>query len=286
MAGIDSTSSTKACTKCGVIKALEEFHKAASRRDGRKFTCKACDKIYSAQRYIQKRDELREYYRVRYLEKSAVSRAESEKKKLRALEEATKRCAACGEVKLKELFAKAPKRPDGVRPYCKDCSNAANRAYRAEFPERASASSKKWADANPEKRRAKALRWNLENPGRATKLVVEWQKRKMETDPMFRFISQTRQAIRKSIRKMGYRKSGTTSRILGCDWAQFRKHIEAQFLKGMSWENRSEWHIDHIVPISSASSQEDVLRLNHFTNLRPLWARDNCAKSSKAFYLI
>jgi len=49
----------------------------------------------------------------------------------------------------------------------------------------------------------------------------------------------------------------------------------------MSWENRHLWHIDHIMPVSMAKTYDEVIRLNHYKNLRPLWAHENLAKSDK-----
>jgi hypothetical protein len=49
----------------------------------------------------------------------------------------------------------------------------------------------------------------------------------------------------------------------------------------MCWENRNEWHIDHIVPLSSAKTEDEVYGLCHYTNLQPLWAKDNLQKSNK-----
>ena len=74
--------------------------------------------------------------------------------------------------------------------------------------------------------------------------------------------------------------------MIGCLFDRLVLHIERQFLPGMSWENRSEWHIDHIVPLASASSLEEMERLNHFTNLRPLWASDNLSKGAKVETLL
>jgi hypothetical protein len=51
----------------------------------------------------------------------------------------------------------------------------------------------------------------------------------------------------------------------------------------MSWENHGEWHIDHIVPLSSAITEEELRKLSHYTNLQPLWATDNLSKGSKNF---
>lgn len=68
--------------------------------------------------------------------------------------------------------------------------------------------------------------------------------------------------------------------MLGCDWHHLKTHLESKFVDGMSWENRSLWHIDHIIPLASAKSVEEVVRLCHHTNLQPLWAKDNIRKGA------
>ena len=87
--------------------------------------------------------------------------------------------------------------------------------------------------------------------------------------------------VRKSIKSKGFVKSSRTKQILGCDHETFIKHIESQFKDGMSWDNRSEWHIDHKIPMASAKAEGEVLALNHYTNLQPLWAMDNIKKGAK-----
>jgi hypothetical protein len=54
----------------------------------------------------------------------------------------------------------------------------------------------------------------------------------------------------------------------------------------MNWENRDQWHVDHIVPLATAKNEQDVIALNHFSNLRPLWAKENLQKGSKLNFLI
>jgi hypothetical protein len=51
----------------------------------------------------------------------------------------------------------------------------------------------------------------------------------------------------------------------------------------MTWDNygRGGWHIDHIIPSSSAIDIESLIKLQHYTNLQPLWAIDNMKKGSK-----
>lgn len=108
-----------------------------------------------------------------------------------------------------------------------------------------------------------------------------YHKNRMETDITYRVKIISRNLIRKSLYKSGYTKRSRTYQILGCSYEEFRSHLENQFLEGMNWENRNLWEIDHIVPISIAKSEEEMLILNHYQNLRPLWKGENQKKSNE-----
>lgn len=54
----------------------------------------------------------------------------------------------------------------------------------------------------------------------------------------------------------------------------------------MTWANRHLWHIDHIVPMATATTEAEAIALNHFTNLRPVWGADNLAKGAKQTHLL
>ena len=69
--------------------------------------------------------------------------------------------------------------------------------------------------------------------------------------------------------------------MLGCSWEELKTHIENQFTEGMSWDRLSEIHIDHIIPLASATTEEDLIKLAHYTNLQPLWAKDNISKGCR-----
>jgi hypothetical protein len=86
--------------------------------------------------------------------------------------------------------------------------------------------------------------------------------------------------------KHDYKKTTKIYQVIGCTQQELLQHIEKQFLKGMSWKNRKLWHIDHIIPMDSAKTIEDNYKLNHFTNLRPMWAKDNLSKKNNATHLI
>ena len=62
---------------------------------------------------------------------------------------------------------------------------------------------------------------------------------------------------------------------------ELKIHLEKQFKPGMSWDNRKEWHIDHIVPLASAKDEETMNKLCHYTNLQPLWAEENLSKGAR-----
>jgi hypothetical protein len=108
-----------------------------------------------------------------------------------------------------------------------------------------------------------------------------YQKQKAENDFLFRESKKIKNLISKSFRDNGYSKNARAHDILGCSYDSFVKHIESLFLSGMNWNNRSEWHLDHIIPISSAKSFEDLVDLNHYKNFQPLWAKDNIRKGNK-----
>jgi hypothetical protein len=79
----------------------------------------------------------------------------------------------------------------------------------------------------------------------------------------------------------GERRTNTLARAVGYSRDELRAHIERQFLSGMCWANYGDWHIDHIVPKNrfDPSDSNDVRQCWALSNLRPLWASDNCARS-------
>lgn len=89
-----------------------------------------------------------------------------------------------------------------------------------------------------------------------------------------------------ALKKKGISKNNPTFQMLGYSCEELIIHIEKQFSKGMCWENMGKWHIDHIIPLDSAQTVEDIILLNHFSNLRPLWAKENLSKGKRRTLLI
>jgi hypothetical protein len=71
--------------------------------------------------------------------------------------------------------------------------------------------------------------------------------------------------------------------LLGCNAEAFVNAISAQFCSGMSYDNRNEWHIDHIYPLCAADLHDELQAraVAHWRNLRPMWGAENCSKGGK-----
>lgn len=149
--------------------------------------------------------------------------------------------------------------------------------YYSKNSEKLKQKTRDWTAANQERNKLNKKRYREQNKDRLNKYFYE----RRNCDPLFRASQDIRNLIGISLRKRKFLKKNRTEEILGCTFDEFLNHIESQFQPNMSWYNRSEWHIDHIVPLASAKSEEEILRLNHYTNLRPLWAIENLKKGSK-----
>ena len=125
---------------------------------------------------------------------------------------------------------------------------------------------------------------------RENKNGKEWMnnymKNRINTDSLFKFKSNVRGLIYQSFKRKknnDWNKKTKTENILGCKFEEFKIYIEKQFTNGMNWENQGKWHLDHIKPLKLAETEEDVIKLNHYTNFQPLWAEDNLKKGSKYY---
>ncbi len=111
------------------------------------------------------------------------------------------------------------------------------------------------------------------------------RKERFKNDKQFRFASKLRIRMLEIFKRYGAKKKNKTVELLGCDIKTAYKHIESQFKEGMTWENHSydTWHIDHIIPVSSfdLTDKEEQKKCFHYTNLQPLWAKENLKKGTK-----
>tara|TARA_R110000764_G_C10840227_1_gene364007 strand:- start:58 stop:672 length:615 start_codon:yes stop_codon:yes gene_type:complete len=144
---------------------------------------------------------------------------------------------------------------------------------------------KGYYDRNKEKIKAKRKAYYKENKEKMVKKAVESQKKRRENSPRYRAEMGCRGRIWRAVRNVGGEKSQKSMELTGCDKEALMAHLESQFAEGMSWDNYGlhGWHIDHIRPCASfdLTLDEEQRKCFHYTNLQPLWAKDNLSKGDK-----
>lgn len=179
---------------------------------------------------------------------------------------------------------------DKIRDYAKNYSLSNRdklreylREYIKENYDYISKKRKEYRSANAELIKEYKVKYKILNP----EYQNEYIKNRRRADPVFRLSFTIRGAIKDGFRGIKLKKSNRTEEILGCSFSEFRKYIESKFESWMNWDNygniyggkiveeNKSWDLDHIIPISSAETIEDVLRLSHYTNFQPLCSYNN-----------
>ncbi len=203
-------------------------------------------------------------------------------------------CIKCGLQKDLNLFVK-------TKNSCKECEKEYKKQYALKNAEKIKESSKKYYALNKEqilskekekykldkenklkyqkeysKKNEKSIKkykseYSKINRDKLRKYKNNYQNEKRKSDPITKLKSVISRSIRNSLKCKGFSKNKKSIEVLGCDIKFFKEYLESKFTKDMSWDNYGlVWDIDHITPLASALSEDDVIRLNHYTNLQPL----------------
>lgn len=110
-----------------------------------------------------------------------------------------------------------------------------------------------------------------------------YQKERVKIDPEFKLIKTLRSRLYSALKRKDVKKKSETLELTGCSISFLKEHLEKQFKDGMTWKNHGQWHIDHIVPCVSFNLllEEEQKKCFHYTNLQPLWAKENLSKGGK-----
>ena len=206
----------------------------------------------------------------------------------------TKICSKCKEEKIVSSFYKDKRVKDRFRSKCKKCClidsyDYENRnpnvvknktlKYRKNNQDKIKLTNKKWREKNSDYIKEKMKIWRNNNKNH----IKEYKKNKYNNDYLYKLTKNVRCRVNTYLIKNNITKKNKTLDIVGCTPQFLKEHLESQFKDGMSWDNYGVygWHIDHIIPLSSAKNEEELYKLCHHTNLQPLWAKDNLSKGSK-----
>jgi hypothetical protein len=111
---------------------------------------------------------------------------------------------------------------------------------------------------------------------------VIYQRNRLKADPLFRLTHNLRRRLSHAFKRQSVEKTETAFELTGCNREQLRNHLVSQFREGMTLENHGQvWHIDHIRPCASfdLSDKAQAAACFHYSNLQPLFAEENLAKS-------
>jgi hypothetical protein len=253
---------TKVCSKCNIEKSVEEFGKSKSSKDGLYPSCKVCVnerlKKYRKENPEKVRLSKKKYYQ-KNIEKYRVINRNWRKEN-----------------------------PDYMKEYSKDYYEnnkdvilEKSKKYYESNKEKILENSKLYTKENWDKIVKYQKKYRSKNKNSINEYMSKYKKQRRQSDDIFNIIERVRNRMRKIFYNFNTKKKNKTFDIVGCSPTFLKGYIEKQFKDGMSWENRNEWHIDHIIPLSSAETEERLYELCHYTNLQPLWAEENMKKSDK-----
>jgi hypothetical protein len=125
--------------------------------------------------------------------------------------------------------------------------------------------------------------YRIKNKTKRNQYSKEYIKERKVSDPLYKLSCNIRSLIGKSLSNKGYKKKSRTHEILQLSFEDFKKYIEDQFEPWMTWENHGlyngelnyGWDYDHIIPLSSATTEKEILELNKYSNLQPLCSYTN-----------
>jgi hypothetical protein len=201
-------------------------------------------------------------------------------------------CSKCKVEKSYECFSKNNAKKDGLCFQCKECASAYNKLYEKTEKRRSYLSS----DSSKERRRLRSkFEYAKDTRKEYVKEYLEKNKeyireykrayntKRKQTDTLYKLKSTFRSNITKCFKRINHKKSSPTTEILGCSFDYFKLYIESKFENWMTWdnygnsvdENGMSWDLDHIVPLSTATTKEEMEKLNHYTNFQPLDSRIN-----------
>ena len=232
----------KICNKCKEGKDILLFPKSGA-------VCKNCKYEYHKEYTKQNREKIRDYT-IEYSKSYRLENKDIIKEK---------------SIKYRE------ENKDRIKEYSK--------SYLTKNKERRKDYNAKYREENKEVIKQRNDKWKNENKT----YFNDYIKERCLNDSKFKITMRIRALIRNSIKFSGHTKRSNTSKILGCSFDEFKYYLESKFETWMNWGNYGNyngelnygWDIDHIIPISSAVTEEDVIRLNHYTNLQPLCSHIN-----------
>lgn len=192
-----------------------------------------------------------------------------------------KRCSYCGEEKEISCFCRDSRSKDGYAYRCRECSKLLWKKYYEQNRGYLLEKDKLRAIVNPKKERERRQRYKARSEVKEHYRIwwKEYTKKRLSEDSLYAF----KMWVRRETRRAATSKTGNINSILqsllGCPQQEFRDHLERTWQEryGKKWDGEP-FEIDHIIPLSSARTKENMVRLCHYENIQMLTPEDNRKK--------
>ena len=164
-----------------------------------------------------------------------------------------------------------------------ECKENGRKYYNEKNDESYKQKRKEYYELNKERIKEKRKEYLKNNKEKINENQRIYIKYRTENDELFKLSKNIRTLISNTFITYKFKKGSKTHEILGCSFEEFKLYLESKFEPWMNWNNRAlyngelnyGWDIDHITPISSAKTKEDIINLNHYTNFQPLCSYKN-----------
>jgi hypothetical protein len=164
----------------------------------------------------------------------------------------------------------------------------ADKKWRGSNKEYMSKKSKVWYEQNKEHRKEYMKEYRKKNIDKIRETKRNYEKTRKTNDPLYKLINNFRTAIYQVLKERNIQKNGHYFDILKYTPEQLIEHLEIKFTGNITWDNYGQWHVDHIIPISSFDIKEigdkEFNKCWALENLQPLWGDENIRKSNKIVY--
>jgi signal recognition particle GTPase len=233
---------TKICTKCKKELSISEFSKGNDKK-GFCYICKKCCNVYHQTNRKRILKRMRIYQQNHKEELKEYNKIYDKKRYLKNREEILKQ----------------------------------SKKYRRDNKEQIKIRNKNYNESHKKEIAIQCKKYNQEHKEQ----INQYINNRLKTDINYKITHYLRTRLTKALKYSS--KLKTTVELIGCSVEELKTHLASKFTKNMSFDNYGKWHIDHIKPCASfdLSKPEEQLKCFNYTNLQPLWAKDNLSKGDK-----
>jgi hypothetical protein len=262
----------KKCTKCGEVKSLDEFTNDKKGKHGKAYQCKSCNKKYKE----NNREKVNKYSKEHRLKNKEYHKEYSKiyhKEYYKNNKEKRKEYSKIYRQNNKEKIKIS-------KQECREKYNKTARKYYENNKENLNKNQREYYKNNKEKIKNANKKYIEKNKGKKREYLKKYLKERRKTDFLFRLRGNISANIKESLNKKGYTKRNKTYTILKCEFDFFMNWLNGVASNGYTY-GVGDLNLDHVIPISLAETEDEVILLNHYSNYQLLSAHENIVKGNR-----